>query len=511
MTIPFNKYCIQLNKKDSVAVAKQKLSPGLELNLNPEKINEILVVREEIPQGHKIALQPIDGGEQLYKYGFAIGKATRRIEPGNWVHSHNLALGEIQRDFQPAASSESGPSFKEGQGSTFSGYARKNGTAGTRNYFAVISSVSCAAQTALALASSFTEADLAEFPYVDGVIAITHPLGCCAPIDSQDFNMLNRVFANILEHPNVGGAIFITLGCEGNQIDEAFFGNHTARVPVFSIQELGGIEKTIQAARATILEQLPGINHPRTEIPISRLKLALQCGGSDGWSGITANPLVGRIVDTVVAAGGSAVLSETPEIVGAEQLLISRAASPEIADKLIARIKFWQSLVKEYGVSLDNNPTPGNKAGGITTIYEKSLGAIAKGGSSALMDVCEYGQRSTSQGLIFMDSPGYDPVSVTGQIASGCNLVLFTTGRGTVFGSHLAPCVKIATHDELFSRMQNDMDFNAGIMLELKDINEIRADLLTMILQTASGKKTKSEAWGHREAEFIPWAIHGPL
>ena len=386
---------------------------------------------------------------------------------------------------------------------------------GTRNYIAVISTVSCANQSARQIADAFTPERLAEFPNVDGVVAIVHATGCCAPPDSLSFRYLQRTLLHLAEHPNVGGAIFVSLGCEGNQIQKdpaQAFPNPIPSSSVLTIQDLGGIRATVRAGIAAVEQLLPAVNSiQRTPQPISELVAALQCGGSDGWSGVTANPLVGQVADPLVDSGGTVILAETPEIYGAEHLLTHRVADPEAGRRLIERIQWWQAHAAREGFSLDNNPSPGNKAGGLTTIYEKSLGAVAKGGSRPLQAVYEYAERITRRGLVFMDTPGYDPVSVTGQVAGGSTLVLFTTGRGSVFGGLIAPCIKIATNTATYQRMQEDMDFNAGALLEGAGFEAASQALLDLVIETASGKASKSETSPGRESEFIPWQPGGIL
>ncbi len=502
---------IRLDEADTVAIAKQDLPSGLLLELPS---GQAMTVQQPIPYGHKIALKPVQAGESLLRYGQVIGFASRDIQPGEWVHSHNLQVGGMQRQFSIQVAGPPKPDAGLPT-PTFMGYKRADGRVGTRNYLAVISTVSCSAQTARLIAEHFSPERLAPYPNLDGVIAVTHSTGCGAPPGSLPFVFLQRTLLNLAVHPNVAGAIFVSLGCEGNQIQEC--GRFMAEFPelpgpLLSIQELGGIQPTVRVGIAAIEARLEAANASvRTPQPLSELAVALQCGGSDGWSGVTANPLVGRVADAIVQAGGTVVLAETPEIYGAEQLLTRRVAAPEVGEALIERIRWWQEHAEREGFSLDNNPSPGNKAGGLTTIYEKSLGAIAKGGSTPLQAVYSYAERVEHRGLVFMDSPGNDPISVTGQVAGGCNLVLFTTGRGSVFGGNFAPCLKIASNSALFRRMEGDMDFNAGVLLEGSGFETSSKELLKMVIETASGQKTKSECQGAREGEFIPWQPGGIL
>ncbi|GAB4435894.1 MAG: altronate dehydratase family protein [Anaerolineae bacterium] len=393
------------------------------------------------------------------------------------------------------------------------GYRRASGRVGTRNTIALIASVNCAAHTSRQIAQHFTPERLAAFPNVDGVIALTHHLGCTTRIGGNDYRMLQRTLVGMARHPSVGAFIFVGLGCETNQIsalieDERLGGN--GPVPHLVIQDTGGIRKTVAAGIELVEALLPQVNATgRSPQPISELMLALECGGSDGWSGITANPLLGRVADELVRQGGTAIISETPEVYGAEHLLTRRAISREVGQKLVDKIKWWEDYTRKMGLEIDNNPSPGNKAGGLTTIYEKSLGAIAKGGSSPLTGVYEYAEPITARGFGFMDSPGYDPVSVTGKVAGGCNLVLFTTGRGSVFGFKPAPSIKIATNSATFNRMVDDMDLNAGRIMAGESLDALAGELLDLTIAVASGRPSKSEAQGVGEAEFNPWTLGG--
>jgi altronate hydrolase len=397
------------------------------------------------------------------------------------------------------------------------GYARGHGCVGTRNYIAVIATVNCSAHVCAEIARAFTPNDLVAYPNVDGIIPIVHGYGCGTfPHDLNHIYLL-RTIANVARNPNIGGYLFVSLGCESNEIGgycnpgmvNLNIGAH-APYPIANtgmvIQDQGGFRKTVAAGIAAIKQMLPQVNEcKRTRQPVSSLKLALQCGGSDGWSGVTANPLVGMVVDAMVRQGGTAVLSETPEIFGAEHLLMQRVASVQVGEKLAARFQWWGEQAKRTGINVDNNPSPGNKKGGLTTIFEKSLGAVAKGGSTPLQAVYEYSERVTSNGLVFMDAPGNDPASATGQLAGGCNLILFTTGRGSLFGSNIAPCIKIATNSGLYARMTDDMDVNAGQILDGTPMADAADELLGYIITIASGQKTKNEEKGLTDTEFVPW------
>jgi len=499
---------VLLHPDDNVAIARRSIPPGTSLVDGDQQ----WLIRQEIPSGHKLARAILSAGQPVLRYGQVIGFASRDIQPGDWVHSHNLGVGDMQRQFDVQVVPQPPPSPSPTR--TFLGFRRADGRVGTRNYIAVISTVSCANACARQIADTFTPEHLADFPNVDGVVAIVHSTGCCAKPGSLSYLNLQRTLAHLAEHPNVSGAIFISLGCEGNQLqkDSAAFPNPIPASSVLTIQDLGGIRGTVRAGIAAVEQLLPAANSiHRTPQPVSELVAALQCGGSDGWSGVTANPLVGRVADALVDSGGTVILAETPEIFGAEQLLTHRVAEAEAGRRLIERIQWWQEHALREGFSLDNNPSPGNKAGGLTTIYEKSLGAVAKGGSRPLQAVYEYAERVTRRGLVFMDTPGYDPVSVTGQVAGGSTLVLFTTGRGSVFGGLIAPCIKIATNTATYQRMQEDMDFNAGTLLEGAGFDSASQALLDLVIETASGRASKSETSPGRESEFIPWQPGGIL
>jgi altronate hydrolase len=495
---------ILLHPEDPVAIAKCELPAGLEVNV----AGKAFQVRQAVAPGHKIAVVDLMPGEVVRRYGHGIGTATAFIPAGSWVHSHNLELGEstVERLIEIVEPPQTLPS-----GRMFMGYRRHNGRAGTRNLIAVISTVSCSAHVVSQIARAFTPERLAAYPNVDGVVAIAHFTGCSMPPDGLSHRYLRRLLTNLGSHPNIAAAVYVGLGCEVMQVGECQPLFSAAEVESLApqtliIQDQGGFRKTVEAGIALLENLLPQVNAtPRSPQPLRELAVALQCGGSDGWSGVTANPLVGRVVDALTREGAAAVLGETPEIYGAEHLLTGRVTSAVVAEKLLQRIAWWEAEAQKRGFSLDNNPTPGNKLGGLTTIFEKSLGAVAKAGSAPLVEVLEYGELVKGRGLVFMDTPGNDPVSVTGQAAGGCNLILFTTGRGSVYGSAIAPCIKLATHSTLAERMPDDMDFNAGKLLEGVSWEEASQELLEQVIEVASGKQTKSEAHGRSELEFVPW------
>jgi altronate hydrolase len=512
-TVPLEAAAVRLHADDQVAIARRDLAPGLTLTLGGAGAARALVpVKQAIPAGHKIALRDVAAGEVVRRYGQVIGLATRPIQAGDHVHTHNLSVEAFDRapafgvDVQPVRH------VPEAERRTFLGYQRASGWAGTRNYVVVLSTVNCSAHTSREIARHFAPERLVGYPNVDGIIALTHTLGC--PVQQV---LLQRTLAGMARHPNVGACVLVGLGCETNQMAELVgtYGLGAGRAgppPALAIQGLGGIRKTVAAGIAAVEALLPGVDAvSRTPQPLSELALALQCGGSDAWSGVTANPLVGLVADEVVRQGGTVLLAETPEIYGAEHLLTRRAISPEVGQALLAQVRWWEAYARQMGLAVDDNRSVGNATGGLTTIYEKSLGAVAKAGSTPLTGVYDYAQPVKARGFTFMNSPGYDPVSVTGQVAAGCNLVLFTTGRGSVFGFRPAPSIKISTNSATYERMIDDMDLDAGRILEGMAMEAVAGELLDLVVAVASGQASKSEAQGVGEAEFCPWNLEGTL
>ena len=507
---------VLLRADDNVAVAARPIPKGFPLAVGGRSV----VVREPIALGHKVAVADVEVGEPIRKYGQIIGFASRSIARGDWVHVHNLSADVFERDY--AFSSQQAPPLPVVEPRTFQGYLRADGRVGTRNYVAVISAVNCSASTSRVVAERFRGDEWRErFPNVDGVFAITHKGGCGIPTRGPDHLQLERVLAGFANHPNVAACVLVGLGCEVSQASEivevhnlSIPGSNPAserrRPRVINIQDQGGILKTVEATVQAVLDVLPEANACiRTERPLSNLCLAMECGGSDGNSGVTANPALGVAADLVVAHGGTAVLGETTEIYGAEHLLTARAVRREVGEKLVERIKWWEWYTGIFGAVMNNNPSPGNKLGGLTTIYEKSLGALAKAGSTPLVDVIGFAERVQGPGLIFMDTPGFDPVCTTGLVAGGANVLVFTTGRGSVLGLKPTPCIKQATNTPMYDRMIDDMDIDAGTILDGEPVEEAGHRLFELILEVASGKKTKSEASGIGEEEFAPWSI-GP-
>ncbi|MBW8845454.1 MAG: altronate dehydratase [Burkholderiales bacterium] len=499
---------IVLHASDNVAVARVALAANTEIELPGGTAT--LRVHEAIGAGHKVALRAVARGEVVLKYGQPIGVASTPIAAGEHVHVHNL---EMNREAPPRpARATPVPLAANREPATFEGFVRSDGRVGTRNYIGVLSTVNCSATVCKAIAQAFGSETLAAFPGVDGVVAITHGSGCGMSAEGEGLELLRRTLRGYASHPNFAAVVLIGLGCEVNQVDPLVQGLEATareRVHTLTIQEAGGTREAIERGQQLVRE-LAGqaAAAQRSTVALSHLVVGLQCGGSDGYSGISANPALGAAVDLLVQHGGTAILSETPEIYGAEHLLTARAASPEVAEQLQERLRWWQAYAARHGAQLDNNPSPGNKAGGITTILEKSLGAVAKGGSSTLNEVLEYAQPVRSHGLVFMDTPGYDPVSATGQVAGGANLICFTTGRGSTYGCKPTPSLKLATNTPLFQRMHLDMDFNAGAIVEgTQTVGEAGEALFQLMLDTASGRRTLSEQHGLGDNEFVPWQL----
>lgn len=518
---------IRLHTKDNCIVALQPLMQGQIIDLGQDSVS----LRENIQPGHKVSIRYIPSGSSVTKYGWPIGIATQAIEPGTHVHDHNLRC-EHKVDFSGLATETPQPINKI-SGRTFDGYVRASGTVGTRNYIAVISTVNCSASVSRYVAEHFTEETLRQFPGVDGVVAFKHDSGCGMAYEGIKHRTLSRVLGGIARHPNIAAFVLIGLGCEQNTLGHLLKTQRlvsltglranansnikpiggveaTREVPVLSIQDTGGTRATVKRGIEMVTDLLPVVNQmQRTTVSAEHLILATKCGGSDGYSGITANPALGVAADLTVACGGTAILSETTELYGAEQLFTRRAQSADVAMKLLERIEWWKNYAAGYGEEIDNNPSLGNKAGGLTTIVEKSLGAASKGGSTALQAVYEYAEQIHTKGLVIMDAPGFDPACVTGMVASGANVIVFTTGRGSCFGCKPVPSIKVATNTSLFHRMPDDMDMDMGTVLSSESIEQAGGRLFDAILATSSGQKTKSELLGYGDDEFVPWSI-GP-
>ncbi len=497
---------IRLHPADNVVIARATLLPGA-------AVAPGIAATERVPAGHKVATGPIAAGEPVRRYGQIIGFATEAIAPGQHVHVQNCGMGDFARDY--AYGVDASPTEALTPPAHFMGIRRADGRVATRNYIGIITSVNCSAHVAGLIAdvfkrNPFAGADpLAEFPNVDGVVALTHKTGC-GMTEGEPLRLLRRTLAGYARHVNFSHVIALGLGCEVNQIGGLLAEQRLAgRLRSMDIQALGGTRKTVEAGVAFVREVLAEANAvTRVPVPASELTVALQCGGSDGYSGITANPALGAASDLLVRHGGSVILSETPETYGAEHLLTRRAVSREVGEKLVALMRWWEDYTAREGAEMNANPSPGNKAGGLTTILEKSLGAMAKAGSTNLVDVVRYAEPVTARGFVFMDTPGYDPVAATGQVAGGANLVCFTTGRGSVFGCKPAPSIKLATNSPMFRRMEDDMDVNCGTILDGDEtVQDCGARVFDLMLRVASGERTKSESFDFGADEFAPWVV----
>ncbi|KPF63453.1 galactonate dehydratase [Bosea sp. AAP35] len=495
---------LRLNAIDNVAVAVDPVDLGVTV--------AGVTALKRIPRGHKLALSLIAKEQPIRKFGQIIGFATVDILPGEWVHEHNTGFHAFERDYAYCA--EAKPEFVlpvESQ-ATFEGFRRANGKAGTRNYVGILTSVNCSASAARFMAEEVKRSGLlADYPNVDGVIALTHGTGCGIDYNGESFEVLKRTTWGYACNPNMAAVLVVGLGCEGFQIKrmkDAYGVEESDVFRTLTIQETGGTKKAVAAGIDALKVMLPIANRAvRETVPASELMLALQCGGSDGYSGITANPALGKAVDLLVEHGGTAILSETPEIYGAEHLLTRRAATREVGEKLVGIIKWWEDYTARARMDMNNNPSPGNKAGGLTTILEKSLGAAAKGGTKTLAAVYNYAEPVRSKGFVYMDTPGYDPVSATGQVAGGANILAFTTGRGSAYGCKPTPSVKLATNTPMYLKQTDDMDINCGDVLDGVTLEAKGQEIFDYLLKVASGEPSKSEAMGYGDAEFVPWQI----
>ena len=493
---------IVLNKNDNVAVTPF-IIPA-KTKIEGQNISSI----DDIPFGHKICLKPVNIGDPVIKYDQIIGFASKNIIPGEHVHSHNLEFKEFDRAFKVE---ERKPIINEKSELFFNGIKRNNGQVATRNYIGIISTVNCSATVTKMISEKIKQSNiLKDFPNIDGIVPITHSTGCGMNTESEGMQIFQRTIDGFKNHPNFSHVFVLGLGCECAQVN--IFKDNVKqhdRIHFLTIQDEGGTKKIVDKVLSEIKNLLKVSNNVKREpLSVNNITLALQCGGSDGYSGISANPALGVAADMLVKQGGSSILSETPEIYGAEHLLINRANKQETADKLIAKIKWWQHYTAINNSSMDNNPAPGNKKGGLTTILEKSLGAVAKGGNSILEDVLSYAEPLKNKGFNFMDSPGYDPVSVTGQVASGANVICFTTGRGSCFGCKPVPSLKLSTNTSMYEKMSEDMDINCGTIIEGKEkIEDVGKKIFELVVNTASGSPSKSELNGYGDEEFNPWQV----
>ncbi len=499
---------IRIHPQDNVVIARQQLLGGTVL------VAEGVTVSGLVPPGHKVATCDIAQGQPVRRYGQIIGVATQPIAAGQHVHTHNLAFSDFARAHAPGVDAQ--PTAYVDKPRTFEGIVRADGRVATRNYIGILTSVNCSATAARAIADYFRRdirpEALADFPHVDGVVALTHGMGCATASDGEELAVLRRTLGGYAKHPNFAAVLVVGLGCETNQIQGLIAQEglqEGVKLATFNIQDTGGTAKTVAKGIALIQAMLPEANRVKREpVSLRHLTVGLQCGGSDGYSGISANPALGAAVDLLVRHGGAAVLSETPEIYGGEHLLTRRAVSVDVAEKLLARIAWWEAYTKRNQMQMDNNPSAGNKAGGLTTILEKSLGAIAKSGTTNLVDVVEFAQPIVARGFVYMDTPGYDPVSATGQVAGGANLICFTTGRGSAYGCAPSPSLKLSTNTALWQRQEDDMDINCGGVVDgTETVQEAGARIFELMNDSASGRATKSEQHGYGQNEFVPWQL----
>jgi altronate hydrolase len=497
---------ISLHPEDGVVIARATLLPGTPIAVG-------VATTGRVPAGHKVAIRPHAIGDPVRRYGQIIGFATAPIAPGEHVHEHNCGMGDFAKEYAYGIDARPTPNFEAT--ATFQGIRWPDGRVATRNYIGILTSVNCSAHVAGMVADTFrknpfTGANpLADFPNVDGVVALTHKTGC-GMTESEPLTVLRRTLGGYARHVNFSAVVVMGLGCEVNQIGGLVQEQKLAgRLRNMDIQAMGGTRKTVEAGVAFVREALQDANQVQREtVPASELMVALQCGGSDGYSGVSANPALGVASDLLVRHGGTVILAETPETYGAEHLLTRRAVSREVGEKLVALMRWWEEYTARNRAEMNSNPSPGNKAGGLTTILEKSLGAMAKAGSTNLVEVLNYAEPVTKKGFVFMDSPGYDPVSVTGEVAGGANLVAFTTGRGSVFGCKPAPSIKLATNTPMYKRMEDDMDVNCGTILDGDEtVQGCGQRIFELMLRVASGEPTKSEQFDFGSAEFAPWVL----
>ena len=498
---------LRLHSDDNVVLALSPLNQG-------DRIEGSVTCRQAVGAGHKVAVVFIDAGQPVIKYGQIIGFASSAISPGEHVHVHNLGMADFTRDYAIGQDARPVAVLPESRRARFHGIVREDGRIGTRNYLGILTTVTCAAGAARMIAKAFDQSAREPFPRVDGIVTLEHGTGCGMGAESEGLALLQRTLRGYARHPNFAGVLLVGLGCEVNQaasLMEKMPRYEGARIQTLEIQESGGTENTVQKGIRRIREWLPEANAAeRTPVSAEHLIVGLQCGGSDAYSGVTANPALGAAADLVVKNGGTVILGETPEIYGAEHLLIRRAEDEQVGRALLQRVKWWESYTRMLGGEINNNPTPGNKAGGLTTILEKSLGAAAKGGTGTLGGVYRYAETVSGPGLVFMDTPGYDVVSVTGMVAGGANLVCLTTGRGTVCGFAPVPTIKLSSNTAVYHHMMEDMDINCGDVLEGISIPEKGWEIFKRILDVASGGKTKGERPGTGATEFVPWQL-GPV
>lgn len=497
---------IRLDDADNVAIARLEIEVGTSL------LESGAVTLQTIPQGHKVAIRSIAKGQPVLKYNTVIGYASEDIAPGTHLHSHNILFDEVSKDYALGRDYVATEILPREQRATFMGYVREDGQVATRNVIGIFITVNCSATVARKISRYFDEERMAQYPNVDAVVAFVHEQGCGMEMTGEPMDLLRRTLAGYIRHPNIAGALVVSLGCERNNLAQFFKeqGLQTGKMlKALTMQEVGGTQAAVQQGIAVVREMLAQANQAvRSPCSAEHLIVGLQCGGSDGFSGLSANPGLGKAVDILVRHGGTAILSETPEIFGVEHTLTARARTPAVGQKLIDRIDWWLKYNEGRDTQINGRVSPGNNAGGLANILEKSLGGAKKAGSTGMMDVYRYAEPVTERGFVFMDTPGYDPVSATGQIAGGANLICFTTGRGSCFGSYPAPTIKLASNSSMYERMREDMDINCGGVIDgTQTLDELGEEIFRRILEIASGQQSRSEALGVGEEEFCPWPI----
>jgi altronate hydrolase len=497
---------IRLDDRDNVVVARLDIAKGTTIS------EEQIIALHDVPLGHKLASRHIKKGEPILKYNTTIGFAAEDIEPGTYLHSHNISFNKITKDYRLAEDYVPTEVLPSEQRATFMGYDRGDGRVGTRNMVGIFITVNCSATVARKISAYFDQERLASYANVDGVVAFVHEQGCGMEMTGEPMDLLRRTLAGYIRHPNIGGALVLSLGCERNNLVQFFEEQGLeagTKLKTITMQEVGGTHNAIKAGIEAVKQLLDVANQTcRTKCSVEHIMIGLQCGGSDGLSGLSANPALGKAVDILVRNGGTAILSETPEIYGVEQTLTARARSPEVGQKLIDRMNWWLKYSEGRDTQINGRVSPGNNSGGLANILEKSLGGAKKAGSTGLMEVYKYGESVKERGFVYMDTPGYDPVSATGQIAGGANLICFTTGRGSCFGSYPSPTIKLASNTPMYERMVGDMDINCGSVIDgTKTLDEMGQEIFDFVLRIASGEQTKSEAMEVGEEEFCPWPI----
>ncbi|MCA0920857.1 UxaA family hydrolase [Pseudooceanicola nanhaiensis] len=497
---------LRLSPGDNIVVAIREIPAGTALP------TEGVTANHDVPQGHKVATRPIQAGAPILKFETVIGYAAHDIAPGDWLHSHNIKFDAVEKDYAFARDYVPTEILPPEQRATFQGIKRANGKVGTRNYIGLFVTVNCSATVARKIANYFDEERMEDWPNVDGVIPFIHESGCGMELTGEPMDLLRRTLAGYIRHPNMAGAVVCSLGCERNNLVQFFEEQSLAEgkmLHTVTMQNVGGTAEAIKTGKAAVRAMLDEANKiERTPCSAEHITIGMQCGGSDGLSGLTANPALGRAADILIQHGGTAILSETPEIFGVEHLLTRRARSEEVGRKLVERMDWWLDYTKGKDTQINGVVSPGNNAGGLANVLEKSLGGSKKGGTTGLMEVYRYAEPVVEKGFIFMDTPGFDPVSATGQIAGGANLICFTTGRGSCFGSYPSPTIKLASNTPMFTKMVEDMDINCGEIVDgTKTLDEMGEDIFQHILRIASGEKSKSEALGVGEEEFAPWPI----